>query len=119
MIVGARVLLVEDEPIVAMTAEDMLADLGAILAGSASTLEEAIVHADTLPIDAALLDINLNGAMSLPVAERLRERGVPFAFATGYGSAGPMIDPRFSDVPVIAKPYTAQALARVLTLLLA
>lgn len=118
MIAGARVLLVEDEAIVAMAAEDMLAELGAELAGSAATLEEAIAHADALPLDAALLDINLNGAMSLPVAERLRARGVPFAFATGYGSAGPMLDPRFRDVPVIAKPYTAQTLARVLGLLL-
>lgn len=118
MIAGARVLLVEDEPIVAMATEDMLAELGAVLAGSASTIEDAIAHAETLPIDAALLDINLNGTMSLPVAERLRARGVPFAFATGYGSAGPMLDARFRNVPVIAKPFTAHGLAKVLTLLL-
>ena len=118
MIVGRRVLLVEDEAIIAMTAEDMLADLGLEVAGSAATLEDAVAQAGTLAIDAAVLDINLNGKLSMPVAERLRARGVPFAFATGYGSAGPMIDRRFADVPVIAKPYTADALAGVLRQLL-
>ena len=99
---GVRVLLVEDEAIIAMTAEDMLEELGCVTAATAATLPEAL-DAVGGAFDVALLDINLNGRESLPVAARLRELGRPFVFTTGYGAAGSGAD--FCDVPLVTKPY--------------
>jgi CheY-like chemotaxis protein len=96
------VLLVEDEAIIAMTAEDMIEELGCVLAATASNLAEALAAAEGA-FDVALLDINLNGADSLPVATRLRAAGRPFVFTTGYGAAGCGAD--YDDVPLVTKPY--------------
>ncbi len=96
---GVRVLLVEDEAIIAMTAEDMLAELGCVVVATAATLAEALDAADRDDFDLCLLDINLNGVESLPVADRLREAGRPFVFTTGYGTAAA------KGAPVVAKPY--------------
>lgn len=113
---GTRVLLVEDEAIIAMTAEDMLDQLGCVTVASSSTLADAMVTAARGGFDVALLDINLNGLDSLPVAALLKEAGVPFVFTTGYGTTGR--DPRFNDVPLVTKPYQlgdlADAIARAL-----
>jgi CheY-like chemotaxis protein len=103
VIEGARVLLVEDEAIIAMTAEDMLEELGCTVAASASGLAEALAAAARGGFDVALLDINLNGVDSLPVAERLRADGVPFVFTTGYGAAG--CGGGFEEAPLVTKPY--------------
>jgi CheY-like chemotaxis protein len=115
-IAGVKVLLVEDEAIIAMMAEDMLEDLGCIVAATASTLSEALAEAEKGGFDVALLDINLNGFESLPVAARLRERGCPFIFTTGYGSAGRGSE--HGDVPLLTKPYRpndlGQAIVRAL-----
>ena len=100
---GLRVLLVEDEAIIAMTAEDMLEELGCIVAATAPNLEEAFACVEQHAFDVALLDINLNGQQSLPVAARLREKGTPFVFTTGYGAAGSGAD--YADVPLVTKPY--------------
>lgn len=100
---GVRVLLVEDEAIIAMTAEDMLEELGCVLAGTASTLEDAFACVEERAFDVALLDINLNGQQSLPVAAVLTEKGTPFVFTTGYGAAGSGAD--YADVPLVTKPY--------------
>jgi CheY-like chemotaxis protein len=100
---GVRVLLVEDEAIIAMTAEDMLEELGCATVASASTLSEALAAAEIGGFDVALLDINLNGVNSLPVAERLCEAGRPFVFTTGYGAAGR--GSAYEDVPLVTKPY--------------
>lgn len=101
---GVRVLLVEDEAIIAMTAEDMLEELGCSTAATASNLSEALSLAgEPAAFDVALLDINLNGQQSLPVAALLRAAGKPFAFTTGYGAAGSGAD--YADVPLITKPY--------------
>ena len=100
---GVRVLLVEDEAIIAMTAEDMLEELGCALAATASSLEEAFACVEKSAFDVALLDINLNGRQSLPLAARLKEKGKPFVFTTGYGSAGSSAD--HADVPLVTKPY--------------
>jgi CheY-like chemotaxis protein len=96
---GVRVLVVEDEPIIAMTAEDMLAELGCTVVGTAATLAEALEAVARADFDVVLLDINLNGNDSLPVADRLREAGRPFVFTTGYGSVAAQ------GAPVVAKPY--------------
>jgi len=101
--VDLRVLLVEDEAIIAMTAEDMLADMGCQVVEVASTLADALRCAEGDGFDVALLDVNLNGEDSRPVADRLRELGKPFLFTTGYGSSG--VDGSHHDAPVVTKPY--------------
>jgi CheY-like chemotaxis protein len=82
---GRRVLVIEDEMIVAMLLEDMLADLGCTVLGSAVRVEQALTMIEAAEaLDAAVLDVNLNGQKSYPVADALVARGVPFVFATGY-----------------------------------
>lgn len=98
-----RILLVEDEAIIAMTAEDMLADMGCMVVETASTLADALRMAESDGFDIALLDVNLAGEDSAPVADRLKALGKPFLFTTGYGSAG--MNTTHVDVPVVMKPY--------------
>jgi len=106
-----RVLVVEDEMLVAMLIEDMLAELGHEVVGPAMRIERARELAATAAIDFALLDVNLGGARSTEVAAILRGRGVPFAFATGYGSAG--LDGADRGTPVLNKPFGRQELERI------
>lgn len=113
---GHRVLIVEDEPIIAMTLEDMLLDLGCEVVGPASNLVEAQALASTAAIDAAMLDININSGRSYVVADELRRRSVPFAFATGYGEEG--IEEAARGVPVLQKPYRQSQVEAVLRQLL-
>ena len=107
-----RILIVEDEMLVAMNIEDMLLDLGHEVAGLAGRLEPALALAREAEIDVAMLDVNLAGEQSFPVADALIERGVPFLFATGYGLKG--IPERYRDRPVLQKPFRGQDLAQVL-----
>ncbi|QIK78366.1 response regulator [Sphingomonas piscis] len=100
---GKRVLIVEDEAIIAFAIEDMLVELGCVIIGPALRLDEACDLADTELIDAAILDVNINSERSYPVADRLHQRGVPFVFATGYDREG--LEWRGSDPEIIAKPY--------------
>jgi CheY-like chemotaxis protein len=81
---GRRVLVVEDETMVAWLLEDMLADLGCAVVGPAAHVNQALAMLDAEALDAAVLDINLNGQKSYPVADALAARGVPFVFSTGY-----------------------------------
>lgn len=113
---GRRVLVVEDEPIIAMTLEDMLIDLGCEVVGPAANLVEAQALAETAAIDAAMLDININSGRSYVVADELRRRAVPFAFATGYGEEG--IEEQGRNVPVLQKPYRRAQVEAVLQQLL-
>ena len=110
---GLRVLVVEDEMMVSMLIEDMLTDLGCTVVGPASRLDEAIALVDEAQIDCAVLDVNLGGQPIFPLADLLRERGVTFAFATGYGDAGLRETDRGS--PVLQKPFREGDLARILT----
>jgi CheY-like chemotaxis protein len=109
---GLRVLVVEDEMMVSMLIEDMLSELGCEIVGPASRLDEAMELAKTAEIDCAVLDVNLGGQPIFPLADLLRERGAPFAFATGYGDAGLREADRGS--PVLQKPFRESDLARVL-----
>jgi CheY-like chemotaxis protein len=109
---GLRVLVVEDEMMVSMLIEDMLADMGCQVVGPASRLDEAIELAKGAEIDCAVLDVNLGGTPIFPLADILRERGCPFAFATGYGDAGLRDEDR--GTPVLQKPFREGDLARVL-----
>ena len=107
-----KVLVVEDEALVSMLVEDMLTDLGCTVVGPAAEIEEALKLANSADIDAALLDVNLGGRPIFPVADALRARGVPYAFASGYGEAGISEDHRGSAV--LQKPFREADLRRVL-----
>jgi CheY-like chemotaxis protein len=109
---GLRVLVVEDEMMVSMLIEDMLDDLGCKVVGPAARLDEALALAKEGQLDCAVLDVNLGGQPIFPLADFLRERGAPFAFATGYGDAGLRDIDKGS--PVLQKPFRETDLARVL-----
>lgn len=113
---GIKVLIVEDEGFVAVMIEDMLQDLGCEIVASVAGLQEACGIAATAHLDVAVLDINLGGERSFPVAEILRQRRVPFVFSTGYGTAG--LPAEFFGSPVLGKPFLAEALAETLALAL-
>jgi CheY-like chemotaxis protein len=108
---GKRILLVEDEFIVAAMAADMLTELGATVIGPANTIAKALDLAKTCVIDAAVLDVNMNGDRIDPVAELLRAGRVPMVFATGYGAC-PFESAH--EVPILDKPYTQEQLATAL-----
>lgn len=113
---GARVLIVEDAVLLALELETGLSDAGAVVVGPAYELEEAMALLDR-PIDAAVLDANLNGHSVTPVAEVLFQRKIPFVFATGYGETGGA--PGGFDAPVIRKPYDVTQVAAAVAELLA
>lgn len=113
---GKRVLLVEDEPLVAMMMSQLLRDYGAEVVGPISTLGDApAVLNDAL--DAAVLDVNLEGKLVYPLADQLATMRVPFVFVTGYEAD--RVEPRFAEAPILAKPIEPGALADALALLLA
>lgn len=107
-----RVLVVEDEVLVGMMIEEMLQELGYEVAALATHLDEALALASGGSFDFALLDINLNGKQSFPVADTLRTRSVPFVFATGYGSR--ILEMPYTDAPILQKPFSADELRRML-----
>lgn len=107
-IAGLRLLLVEDEYAFAFCLSDMLEDLGVQVIGPVSSIDDALDLVDRAPeIDAALLDVDLGGELSFPVADRLRAWNVPFAFASGHEPD--LMPARFRDVPLFRKPLDAAA----------
>lgn len=110
---GRRILVVEDEALVAMLVEDALLDAGALVIGPAATVAEALALLDLETPDAAVLDLNLAGETSTPVADALALRSIPFVVATGYGADG--LPPGHITVPVLAKPYDPDDLTAALT----
>ena len=114
--VGARrrrVLVVEDEMMVAMLVEHMVQDLGHEVVGPAMTLDKALELAAHAAFDCAILDVNLgHGVFSTPVALALARRGIPFLFASGYGSTAAIEG--FEHAPVCKKPFVAADLAAAL-----
>src|SRR5450631_1710377 len=113
---GKRVLVVEDEVMVAWMLEDMLAGLGCAVVGPAARINQALAMIGAEVIDAAVLDINLNGEKSYPVADALAARGVPFVFSTGYDK-GRLLD-GYRSFPVLQKPYQRAELGDTLAKLL-
>jgi CheY-like chemotaxis protein len=113
---GRRVLVVEDEMIVAWLLEDMLADLGCAVVGPAARVNQALAMIDAEAIDVAVLDVNLNGQMSYPIADALAARGVPFVFSTGYDKD--RLPERYRTVQVLQKLYHQSELSDALAKLL-
>jgi CheY-like chemotaxis protein len=109
-----RVLIVEDEELIAMFVEDMLTDLGHEVAAIAARMEDAIRAAETGLFDFAIVDVNLDGQPSYPVAEILKTRGIPFVFATGYGAAG--LDPAYAGAATLQKPFAQAELQAALSM---
>lgn len=109
---GRRVLVVEDEMMVVLYLEDVLQSLGHTVVASAGRLEDAVAQAQSADIDFALLDLNLAGARSYPVADALEARKIRYAFATGYGAGG--IASEYAHVPTLTKPFRIEDIAGVL-----
>jgi CheY-like chemotaxis protein len=105
---GIRVLIVEDEPIVAMLAEDLLDSIGCIVAGTVASIAEAMAAIKTMMFDVALIDVNLGGEDGLVVADALKALGIPYIITSGYGAEG--LAPGHPDAPVLSKPYAIAAL---------
>lgn len=113
---GRRVLVVEDEIMILMNIEGALADLGCEAVSVAATVDRALALVDGERFDLAMLDVNLDGQTSYAVADALALRSIPFVFSTGYGLRG--VESRFSDRPVLTKPYSDEELATALASLL-
>ncbi len=109
---GRNILVVEDEPLIAMMLEDFLETLGHQIHASCDNLRDALVQADEDGFDIAILDVNLKGEAVWPVAKRLRERGLPFVLASGGHVEPPPAE--FSSVPMLEKPYTIDRITPVL-----
>lgn len=114
MIRGARILVVEDEFLLAAMICDMIEDHGGVVVGHAACVQEALELLAAGEIDALVLDWNLAGNPGEPVAEAAARAGIPFVISTGYGS----VTGAFADRPVLAKPYPGGALASALAGLL-
>ena len=111
-VLGNRVMVVEDEALVAMAIRESLDELGFSVVGPFSRISEAIIALRNNRVDAAVLDVNLGGELVYPLADILTAEHVPFVFVTGYGAEE--IDSRFSTVPILQKPIEPNALRAVL-----
>jgi CheY-like chemotaxis protein len=114
---GKRVLVVEDEPLIALEQAASLEDLGMVPVGPTGTVEEALRLIGSVPLDAALLDGNLSGHPVDEVAAALTRQRIPFVFVTGYGRAS--LPQAFQSAPMIAKPCTLDVLMNTMGRLLA
>lgn len=108
-----RVLLVEDNFIIAMDLAALVQDAGAEPVGPVASVRDALREIETGAVEAAILDFNLGQENALAVAERLEQRAIPFAFATGY-SADDVLPERPGGTLVLAKPYSAAEVRSVL-----
>lgn len=109
---SSRILVVEDEAIVAMLIEDMLGELGFAVVGPAARTGDALALLEETTINGAILDVNLGDEPSYRIADALIERGIPFIFVTGYGAAG--LDSAYRQHPVVQKPFTRARLEQAL-----
>ena len=111
-----QILVLDDEPLVAMMVEDWLTELGFVTVGPANSVASALRLADEQKIDAAILDVSLGGENCYQVADLLKQRKIPFAFATGRGAED--VDRRFASVTVMTKPYDFETVKGLLDRLL-
>ncbi|HSZ76602.1 MAG TPA: response regulator [Chthoniobacterales bacterium] len=108
-----KVLVVEDEMMIAMLIEDMLDEFGCKLVGPATNVPRALELIGKESIDVAVLDLNLDGKDTYAIADALQRKSVPFIFATGYGSTG--LRQEYGNRPVLQKPFQARDLSTALT----
>ena len=113
---GPRVLLVEDEIIVCWLLEEMIGELGYTVVGPAARISQALSIIESVAIDAAVLDLNLDGEPSYAIADALLERGIPFVFSTGYNKDS--VREGYRSVPLLQKPYHIAELADAIKKLL-
>ncbi|PZA09792.1 hybrid sensor histidine kinase/response regulator [Rhodopseudomonas palustris] len=116
-IASATILLVEDQLVIALDAEDMLGAMGAKSVISVASADEALLTIARTPPTLAILDVNLGAGSSLPIADELTRLGIPFIFATGYGDTA-MIPGRLRDLPIVRKPYSIESLRAALAVVL-
>jgi len=109
---GLRVFVVEDEALISMLMEYYLEELGCKIVATASRLPDALEKAATLEADVVVLDVNLAGQLSYPVAEVLMARSIPIVFATGYGNGG--LPPALKGLTLLVKPFTEDQFAAAL-----
>jgi CheY-like chemotaxis protein len=109
-----QILVVEDESMVAMMIEDMLEDLGHKVIATSGRMPDASKLVSDSIADLTILDVNLNGEETYPLADSLAARQIPFIFATGYGASG--IKSEWSGVPVLQKPFQSRELAQAINL---
>jgi CheY-like chemotaxis protein len=114
---GHRILIVEDEMMIAIMLEDMLEELGGKVAGVAGKPGQALALIGATPIDAAILDVNLDGQNSYEIAAALEARGIPFLFSTGYAALA--VDDRYRGRPFLQKPFRQEELEKALSAMLA
>jgi CheY-like chemotaxis protein len=107
-----KVLIVEDESLLVMVLEDLLPDLGYRVDATANSVETALQALEDNAIDLAILDINLAGEASFPIADALTARGIPFVFATGYGNN--IVPPAHASAPLVQKPFGKRELEKAL-----
>ncbi len=112
---GIRVVVIEDEALLAMELEDQLRDLGCEIAGTAARLQQALDLAENGSFDLAFLDMNLFGERIDPVARRIADRDIPIIFITGYGER--TLPPEVV-APVVDKPFTMEKLLPLISALL-
>ncbi len=101
---GLRILVVEDELLIALALEDILLSLACEVVGPIGNVGEALELAQTEPFDGALLDVNVRGQLVYPVAEALMARRVPIIFCSGYSDTA-IMPARFRSLPQVPKPY--------------
>ncbi|HEX5454996.1 MAG TPA: response regulator [Stellaceae bacterium] len=109
---GLRILIIEDESLISMLIEDTVAEIGCEVVGIAARLDDAMRKLSSLSFDVVILDVNLHGCETYPIAETLAARSVPFIFATGYGAAG--LPEAFREIAVLQKPFRRIDLQRAL-----
>lgn len=113
---GQKILIVEDETMIAIMLEDMLDELGYRVAGVAAKTPQALALIDSAPIDAAILDLNLAGHDSYDIAAALEDRGIPFLFSTGYAALA--VEERYRSRPFLQKPFRQEELQKALSKML-
>lgn len=113
---GRRILAVEDDMLIRLTLEDMLAELGCSSVSTAATIDQALSLIDAHVFDAATLDVNLAGVSSYAVADALATHGVPFIFTTGYGEH--FLSDGYRERPILKKPFAYEDLGQMFTRLL-
>jgi CheY-like chemotaxis protein len=107
-----RILIVEDDFVVALDMSEIIAELGGTVIGPAGQLAEGLALAESEELSGAILDINLGSENSFALADRLLARGVPLIFVTGYGAT--MLPKRFAAIPTLSKPFSSLAVERAL-----